>query len=245
MQASVDECARRDVNGLYAKAFAGEIKGFTGVDDPYEEPGSEVVVDTERTTPEGARGPRGGGGGPAAARGRGGGGESLEAVTLTPREVSDLDMIAVGALSPLEGFMGRDDYERVIEDMHLANGLPWALPVCLAVDSAPAGDAVALVDEGGRALGVIEVEDTYSYDKEREAELCFRTTEDAHPGVARLYAQKPLYLSGRVTVFDRPDPRSPSSLRTRPTLAESSPGAAGSVSSGSRRGTRSTGRTST
>ena len=53
MQASVDECARRDVNGLYAKAFAGEIKGFTGVDDPYEEPTApEIVVDTERTTPE-------------------------------------------------------------------------------------------------------------------------------------------------------------------------------------------------
>lgn len=53
VKASVDECARRDVNGLYAKAFAGEIKGFTGVDDPYEEPRSpEVVVDTETTEPE-------------------------------------------------------------------------------------------------------------------------------------------------------------------------------------------------
>jgi adenylylsulfate kinase len=53
VSASVDECARRDVNGLYAKAFAGEIKGFTGVDDPYEEPASpEIVVDTEATEPE-------------------------------------------------------------------------------------------------------------------------------------------------------------------------------------------------
>jgi adenylylsulfate kinase len=53
VQASVDECARRDVNGLYAKAFAGEIKGFTGVDDPYEAPESpEIVVDTEATEPE-------------------------------------------------------------------------------------------------------------------------------------------------------------------------------------------------
>ena len=86
--------------------------------------------------------------------------------------------------------MGRDDYERVIEDMHLATGLPWALPVCLAVDSAPPGRGRPR-RRGGRALGVIDVEDTYSYDKEREAELCFRTTEDAHPGVARLYAQKP------------------------------------------------------
>jgi len=53
VQASVEECARRDVNGLYAKAFAGEIKGFTGVDDPYEAPASpEIVVDTEETSPE-------------------------------------------------------------------------------------------------------------------------------------------------------------------------------------------------
>ena len=72
--------------------------------------------------------------------------ESLEVVTLTSREVSDLDMIACGALSPLEGFMGRDDYASVLDDMHLAGGLPWALPVCLAVDAAPTGDVVALAE---------------------------------------------------------------------------------------------------
>ncbi|HXG76770.1 MAG TPA: sulfate adenylyltransferase [Gaiellaceae bacterium] len=135
--------------------------------------------------------------------------ESLETIALTSREVSDLDMIASGALSPLEGFMGRADYERVLEDMHLASGLPWALPVCLAVDAAPAGERVALADEAGRALAVLEVEEVYGYDKEREAELCFRTTDDAHPGVARLYAQRPLYLAGRVTVFERPEPPYP------------------------------------
>jgi sulfate adenylyltransferase len=138
---------------------------------------------------------------------------SLEAIVLTSREVSDLDMIASGALSPLEGFMGREDYERVVEDMHLASGLPWALPVCVAVDSAPAGDAVALVDEGGRALAVLEVEEVYPYDRDREAELCFRTTDDAHPGVARLFRQKPLYVGGRVTVFDRPEPAFPKLAR--------------------------------
>ncbi|HEU5010485.1 MAG TPA: sulfate adenylyltransferase [Gaiellaceae bacterium] len=128
---------------------------------------------------------------------------SLEVVVLTSRELSDLDMLASGALSPLEGFMGRADYERVVDEMHLASGLPWALPVCLAVDSAPAGDRVALAEDGGKPLAVLEVEETFEYDKEREAEQCFRTTDDAHPGVARLYAQKPLYLAGRVTVFER------------------------------------------
>ena len=67
--------------------------------------------------------------------------DSLETIALTPREVSDLDMLASGALSPLEGFMGREDYERVVEDMHLANGLAWAMPVCLAVEAAPEGTA--------------------------------------------------------------------------------------------------------
>ena len=112
-------------------------------------------------------------------------------------------MLASGALSPLEGFMGKDDYERVVTEMHLANGLPWSLPVCLAVECGAAGDRVALADEEGRPLAVLEVDEVYSYDKQREAENCFRTTDEAHPGVARLYAQHPLYLAGRVTVFDR------------------------------------------
>jgi sulfate adenylyltransferase len=129
---------------------------------------------------------------------------SLEVLTLTAREVSDLDMLASGALSPLEGFMGRRDYESVVESMRLANGLPWALPVCLAVDQAPSGDRVALADESGRKLAVLEVGEIYDYDRDGEAENCFRTTDEAHPGVARLYAQRPRYLAGRVTVFERP-----------------------------------------
>jgi sulfate adenylyltransferase len=135
--------------------------------------------------------------------------ERLEVVTLTSRELSDLDMLASGALSPLEGFLHREDYERVVEEMRLANGLPWALPVCLAVDAAPQGDRVALADGSGRLVAVLEVEETFEYDKEREAEQCFRTTDDAHPGVARLYGQKPLYLAGRVTVFGRQEPPFP------------------------------------
>jgi sulfate adenylyltransferase len=150
--------------------------------------------------------------------------ETLETVTLTSREVSDLDMLAVGALSPLEGFMGRADYESVVEDMRLANGLPWALPVCLAVPAAPKGDRVALADESGRLLAVLDVGEAFEYDKEREAERCFRTTDTEHPGVARLFDQHPLYLSGRVTVFDRVPPAFPELARdpaeTRAAFAE-------------------------
>jgi sulfate adenylyltransferase len=133
----------------------------------------------------------------------------LETLTLTPRELSDLDMLASGALSPLEGFMGREDYESVLESMRLANGLPWALPVCLSVDAAPSGDRVALADGAGRLYGVLDVEETYEYEQEREAQQSFRTTDTAHPGVASLYLQKPLYVAGRVTVFERVEPPFP------------------------------------
>jgi sulfate adenylyltransferase len=132
--------------------------------------------------------------------------ESLEVVTLSSRELSDLDMLASGALSPLEGFMGREDYESVLETMRLSSGLPWALPVGLAVAAAPKGDRVALASESGGLHGVLEVEDVYDYDKEREAQQAFGTTDAAHPGVARLYEQEPLYLSGSVTVFERVAP---------------------------------------
>ena len=135
--------------------------------------------------------------------------DSLEVVTLTSREASDLDMLASGALSPLSGFMGKEDYERVVEDMHLASGLPWALPVCLAVPAAPSGDRVVLADETGRLLAALEVDEVFDYDKEREAERCFRTMDDEHPGVARLYAQHDLYLAGPVTVFERQEPSFP------------------------------------
>jgi sulfate adenylyltransferase len=150
--------------------------------------------------------------------------DALEHVPLTSRELSDLDMLATGALSPLEGFMGRDDYERVVEEMRLLNGLPWALPVCLAVEEAPRGGRVALTDGTGRLLAVLDVHEVFEYDRRREAEQCFRTTDDAHPGVARLYAQKPLYLAGRVTVFERLEPPFPElaldPADTRRTFAE-------------------------
>jgi sulfate adenylyltransferase len=135
--------------------------------------------------------------------------EALETLSLLPREFSDLDMIASGALSPLTGFMVREQYERVVEEMRLPSGLVWALPVCLAVSDAPKGDRITLADAAGRPLAVLEIEDVYRYDKEREAAQCFRTTDAAHPGVARLYAQGELYIGGRVTVFERQTPPFP------------------------------------
>ncbi len=150
--------------------------------------------------------------------------DSLETVTIASREASDLDMLASGALSPLQGFMGEEDYRSVVDDMRLHDGLPWALPVCLAVDAAPSDERVVLAGEDGTPLAVLDVESVYSYDKEREAEQCFRTTDGEHPGVARLYEQKPLYLAGKVTVFQRATPPFPElaldPADTRRTFAE-------------------------
>ncbi|HEY5478319.1 MAG TPA: sulfate adenylyltransferase [Gaiellaceae bacterium] len=135
--------------------------------------------------------------------------ESLELVSISSRELADLDMIASGALSPLSGFMGREQYESVLKTMRLPGGLPWALPVCLAVDAAPKGDRVALAGEDGRLYATLDVSEVFDYDAEREAELCYRTTDEAHPGVARVLGQKPRYLAGDVTVFERPAPPFP------------------------------------
>jgi sulfate adenylyltransferase len=135
--------------------------------------------------------------------------ESLETVTISSRELADLDMIASGALSPLTGFMGREQYESVLKTMRLPGGLPWSLPVCLAVDEAPKGDRVVLAGEDGTLYAVLDVAEVFDYDVKREAELCYRTTDEAHPGVAVLMAQKPKYLAGEVTVFNRPTPPFP------------------------------------
>jgi sulfate adenylyltransferase len=130
-------------------------------------------------------------------------------LTLSRREISDLEMIAVGTFSPLTGFLGEADYESVVSRMRLANGLPWTIPITLSVREADEarygkGDDVALAEAGGRVLAVLHVEEKYRPDKRREAAEVYRTTEEAHPGVRAVYAQGEVYLGGRVTALDRP-----------------------------------------
>jgi ATP sulfurylase len=135
--------------------------------------------------------------------------QNLPRLTLDEREASDLEMIGVGALSPLTGFMRRLDYETVVDRMRLSDGLIWAMPVTKAVSTSEAaalkeGQEVALVDESGEAVAIMQVTDIYPYDKELEARKCFGTTEAAHPGVARLYAQGEVLIGGPVQVLRRP-----------------------------------------
>jgi sulfate adenylyltransferase len=122
------------------------------------------------------------------------------------RVLSDLELLAVGAVSPNRGFMSKADYTSVIEDMRLDSGLPWSLPITLSatdeeVAALTAGQRAAIVHEG-RAVAIIDVEDIFDYDAGREAELTYKTTDDAHPGVAYLYGQAPHYVGGEVTVLE-------------------------------------------
>jgi sulfate adenylyltransferase len=129
-------------------------------------------------------------------------------VTLSARQQADLDLIAVGAMSPLDGFMDRAAYESVITDMRLPSGLAWSVPVTLAVPpdqlgAVGAAEEVELVDETGRFLGVMQVTDRYETDPVREARLVYGTEEDAHPDVASLYAHGTTALAGPVRVAGR------------------------------------------
>lgn len=134
---------------------------------------------------------------------------ALPTIALDARQISDLELIATGAASPLAGFLSQADYERVVNEMRLANGLPWAIPITLAVTDAQAatlkpGEKAALTDENGTLLAVLTVRDLYKYDKKVEAEKVYRTTDEAHPGVAALYAQPDTLVGGDVDVLTLP-----------------------------------------
>ncbi len=133
----------------------------------------------------------------------------LPAIPLTAFEISDLEMLAIGAFSPLEGFMTRRDYERVLSDMRLAGGAPWTMPITLAVADEPSKllahvSRAALANPQGERIAVLEIEDIYRPEREKEAQAVFRTTDAAHPGVQRLLDRPKTYVGGRIELFRRP-----------------------------------------
>jgi sulfate adenylyltransferase len=132
---------------------------------------------------------------------------SLPQILVGARQLADLEMLANGAYSPLRGFMTRLDYLSVVDTMHLANGLPWSIPITLAVSQEQAamisqGSEVALVNADGVVQAVLTVAEKFSYDKQHEARQIYRTTEEAHPGVAFVYKQEDVLLGGSVRVVN-------------------------------------------
>jgi sulfate adenylyltransferase len=133
--------------------------------------------------------------------------KSMPSVRLSSRETSDLIMMAIGAFSPLTGFMGEGDYKRVVDEMRLADGTLWPIPITLSVTKTEAdgfthGTEIALIDdESDEMMGSIKIEDIFSYDKKVEARQVYRTEDAAHPGVAKVYDQQDTLLSGPIKVF--------------------------------------------
>ncbi|WOB42746.1 sulfate adenylyltransferase [Thermoleptolyngbya oregonensis NK1-22] len=132
----------------------------------------------------------------------------LPRLRLDERTVSDLELIAIGGFSPLTGFMEQADYQRVVDEMHLANGLPWSIPITLSVTEEEAtplkeGMLVRLDDSLGRFVGVLQLTQKYTYDKVHEALHVYRTNEEKHPGVKVVYRQGPVNLAGPVWLLQR------------------------------------------
>ena len=134
--------------------------------------------------------------------------ESLPRVQLSDRSISDLQMIAIGALSPLKGFMNEADYRSVVKQMRLWNGLPWSVPITLSVTEAVAdtlkeGTLVRLDTPAGEFAGILELAEKYRYSKEEEALNVYRTDDLKHPGVQVVDQSGPVNLAGDVWLLER------------------------------------------
>lgn len=138
---------------------------------------------------------------------------SLRRINLTPKQSCDLEMISIGAFSPLTGFMGRADMESVCRDMRLVSGEIWPIPILLSVESAGApkpGERLALHAPNGTLQSVMTVTEAFPHDKRLEIPGVFRTEDPAHPGVAQVLAEGETCLAGPVeTLTVCTDPSGP------------------------------------
>ncbi|MEW6007043.1 MAG: sulfate adenylyltransferase [bacterium] len=132
---------------------------------------------------------------------------SLTQVKMTSRETSDLIMLGIGAFTPLDGFMGQNDWKAVCKDMKLKDGLFWPIPITLSTtkgqaDSLKIKEEVSLIDEEtGELMGTMKIEEKYTIDKEYECKEVFKTNDPNHPGVHKVLSQEEVNLAGRVRVL--------------------------------------------
>ena len=135
----------------------------------------------------------------------------LPKLVVSARELSDLEMLSVGALSPLTGFVGEDDYVAVLETMHLSNGMAWSIPVTLSltdddVKRVGAGTSVALLpSEGADPIAIVDVAEVFKRDRQKEALGVFGTEDLEHPGVQALHDAGDFCLAGTVRALALPE----------------------------------------
>ena len=133
----------------------------------------------------------------------------LKKLALDARELTDLELLAIGGYSPLRGFMTEAQCKAVVDDMHLPGGVPWTVPVVLSADrefadSLSDGEEIALTDAEGNVRALLEVQDRYTADRRSEARKVYRTDEEAHPGVAALYSAREVRIGGPLQVLELP-----------------------------------------
>ena len=130
----------------------------------------------------------------------------LPSLKLNFELVSDVENIATGVYSPLEGFMGQREYRSVLNQMRFSSDLPWTIPIVLDVSQEEAkkikiGQDVILCNESSQPVALLHLEEKYNYDKEELAEKVFETRDNAHPGVAKVKAMKDVLLAGKIDLI--------------------------------------------
>lgn len=129
----------------------------------------------------------------------------MASITLSAKQTADFELLANGGFAPLTTFQEHEDYVAVVENMRLASGEPWSIPVVLGSDTGELGETLDLIGSQGEQLGTITIAEIYERDLKNEAEKVYRTTDEAHPGVAALYAESSRVISGPIEVNTLPD----------------------------------------
>ncbi len=126
---------------------------------------------------------------------------------ISARSLCDLELLATGAFSPLDRFMGKADYERVLTEMRLSDGTLFPIPVTLPVDESALptwGEQITLCDARNNTIAIMQIEEVYHYDPQREARLVLGTTDPRHPLVSEMVRWGKVYVSGELKVINLP-----------------------------------------